>query len=1022
MIEHAAHFLPAQKPITAFVHHNTLHALEHLPFNQAVQEGARIYGAHPYLPEELFRKQFKRGRILREDLSEVLLEDLGDDADTLIAILGTRYSLRLAMLPHPVQFGSDAELRWLLAETDALRRFREDTPPEVRTAMIRETKRLVMRDFRNSDHPPKNEIERRVKASLEFLFHQFDSSKIERWDDETWEAFCLQILWHVCRDGVHATHPGEGKSASSFARHRDWMLEATGEDTDLLVHEVLIMFCAAYLDQGISNWVLPRRDEGFFVAFSQMYRQSGGPPNHWLGGLTHILNDLADRGMGSLASIEESLELLGVARENWEIYIQKSLLALRGWAGMIWQTETETDRVLHPSKSGSLIDFLAARLILDRLALANIAKTHLGFQGQLSDLMQSLSIRHSRSTGPSVDQQAFVVFQIAQIIGWKPMDLFPISKAQWGQLLAEIESFSSLERRRIYQLAFERRFRIETLDAVSIRNRKHLPQVPPARFQLVCCLDEREESFRRHLEEICPEAETFGAAGFFSVAMFYRGAADAHYIPLCPVVIRPQHYVREVVRDTHEHVHNLHERWRRWIGKASFRFHRGSRSFAVGALLASILGPLASFPLVLRVLFPRFTAQMRKVVGRYVEPPPATQLLIERSTPEPGEGAGQIGYSVPEMANIVDRLLTDIGLKGRLTRLVIIAGHGSSSLNNPHESAYNCGACGGARGGPNARAVAEMANDPRVRNLLNERGLTIPDDTVFVGAYHNTCDESMTYFDLDQLPSSHQPDFEFAFVAIEEARAQNAHERCRRFESAPLNLSFDGALRHVEARAEDLAQVRPEYCHASNAVCFVGRRSRTRALFMDRRAFLVSYDPTSDTSESVILERVLQAAVPVCAGINLEYYFSKVDPDHWGCGTKLPHNIAALIGVMDGAASDLRTGLSSQMVEIHEPVRLLFIIETKPEVMLRIMEANADIKRLCRNEWIQLSVLDPESSTIHEFRNGSFEKYHPATRELAEVDQSIDWYRGWRDHLGYAIVGPSHNASDPTRIRTTSKV
>ena len=63
---------------------------------------------------------------------------------------------------------------------------------------------------------------------------------------------------------------------------------------------------------------------------------------------------------------------------------------------------------------------------------------------------------------------------------------------------------------------------------------------------------------------------------------------------------------------------------------------------------------------------------------------------------------------------------------------------------------------------------------------------------------------------------------------------------------------------------------------------------------------------------------------------------------------------------MDGAASDLRTGLPWQMVEIHEPVRSLFIIETTPEAMLRIMDRNEGIGRLCRNGWVQLAVLDPE--------------------------------------------------------------
>jgi uncharacterized protein YbcC (UPF0753/DUF2309 family) len=157
--------------------------------------------------------------------------------------------------------------------------------------------------------------------------------------------------------------------------------------------------------------------------------------------------------------------------------------------------------------------------------------------------------------------------------------------------------------------------------------------------------------------------------------------------------------------------------------------------------------------------------------------------------------------------------------------------------------------------------------------------------------------------------------------------------------------------------------------------------------------------------------------VPVCAGISLEYYFSYVDPTGWGCGTKLPHNVTALLGVMDGAASDLRTGLPWQMVEVHEPVRGLFVIETTPEAMLRIMDRDETIVRLCRNEWVQLATLDPDSAQIHVFRHGHFEVYHPETTELPKVAASVDWYRGWRDHLGYAVID-SRNGTNGTHAHS----
>jgi uncharacterized protein YbcC (UPF0753/DUF2309 family) len=519
----------------------------------------------------------------------------------------------------------------------------------------------------------------------------------------------------------------------------------------------------------------------------------------------------------------------------------------------------------------------------------------------------------------------------------------------------------------------------------------------------VCCIDEREESLRRHLEEVAPDCETFGAVGFFGVAMYYRGAADAHYTPLCPVIIRPQHYVAEtVVGRFAESAHR--RRWRRrTIGTVTHRVHVGSRTFA-GGWLAAVLGSLASIPLVMRILFPRATAQLRRLLGDFVRPPTRTELQLERTEIMPGPDDGHIGYRVDEMATIVERLLRDMGLASGFSRLVIICGHGSSSLNNPHEAAHDCGACAGGRGGPNARAFARMANDPRVRELVARDGLEIPSDTVFVGAYHNTCDDSMTYYDLDGLAATHQDDFQRAAAMLDAARRRSAHERCRRFETAELDLDFEDALRHVEGRAEDLSQVRPEYGHATNALCFVGRRHWSRGLFLDRRAFLTSYDPSQDDAEHTLLTRILQAVVPVCAGINLEYYFSYVDPTGYGCGTKLPHNITSLLGVMNGAASDLRPGLPWQMVEIHEPVRLLIVVETTPDALRQIIDRVESIGRLVRGGWVQLATLDPASAEIYLYSKQNFARYVPEANELPEVESSVAWYRGWREHLGFASV------------------
>jgi uncharacterized protein YbcC (UPF0753/DUF2309 family) len=1004
-IHHASHYLPAQGPITVFVHHNTLHSMEEWHFEEAVARGADIFGNQPYLPESSYWEMLSRGRLRESDIAETLANDLGESGAQMVAGLSTKHAIRLAMLQTPLRVALPNELRWYMADTDALNQFASESTSVIKQRSIEATRRWVMRDLRRGPvHLTGEPTDPRAEAILEFLFQRFPQGSIERWDERTWERFTLQLLWQVCHQGVHGVAVPAG-TRSKLSRHRDLLLRATGEDSDQRVNEILIRFCAAYLDQGFAPWPMAGRSRGLLGCFQDLYGNSRLPAERWLWPLRRELDRIGPGKMSPLESIRESLYLLGVPPQEWETCIRQSLLSLRGWGGMIWQMEVRGDRVPHPVPKGSLTEFLTVRLLLDRLAIAAVAKDSLGYDGPLAELRQHLKQIVVRESSVDIEQRGFTLFQLAQLLpGWTPSALYKLSKQSWGELIGEIESFSDVERRRIYQLSFERRFRMWALDAIGIHGRiKQARPLCPA-FQLITCIDDREESLRRHVEELLPEVETFGAAGFFSVPMYYRGSADANFVPLCPIVILPQHWVQEVCDPSSASQDLRRQRTRRLLGTATHSVHVGSRSFTGGALLTAIFGPLASVPLIARILFPRFTAQFRRFATRFVEPVLDTDLTLERQQDPPSPQENHLGFTVDEMVAFVERLLGDIGLKSNFARIVVVLGHGSSSLNNPHEAAYHCGACGGNRGGPNARAFARMANDLRVRQKLEAKGIRVPEQTFFVGAFHNTCDDSIVFEDLDQLPESHRADFERVQETLDQAREINAHERARRFELAPLDLTPSNALHHVEARAEDLAQTRPEYNHATNAMCVVGRRTRTRGLFLDRRSFLVSYDPTKDDEDASILMRILSAVGPVCAGINLEYYFSCVDPVGWGCGTKLPHNVTSLLGVMDGAASDLRPGLSQQMTEIHEPVRILFVIETKPEKFRRILDRNPTLAQLFGNEWILAATLDPDSTEMHFFRDGQFELHIPESSEIPEVDSSMEWYRGWRGHLGFATV------------------
>ena len=206
----------------------------------------------------------------------------------------------------------------------------------------------------------------------------------------------------------------------------------------------------------------------------------------------------------------------------------------------------------------------------------------------------------------------------------------------------------------------------------------------------------------------------------------------------------------------------------------------------------------------------------------------------------------------------------------------------------------------------------------------------------------------------------------------------------------------------------DLAQPRPEYGHGTNTTCIIGRREKTAGLFFDRRAFLISYDPENDNNGD-ILANILQAAAPVGAGISLEYYFSSIDPFNYGAGTKLPHNITGLIGVMDGYSSDLRTGLPWQTVEIHEPMRLVTIIEAKPEILEKIVKEKPEVGRLVANGWIQFIAWNPEDDEFSFYYKGQFIRHEVKNKNFARVKNSKQYYSGKSGHLNCVHIIKSGN-------------
>ncbi|MEV6867565.1 DUF2309 domain-containing protein [Streptosporangium subroseum] len=967
LVDEAARLLPEQSPLQAFVHHNTLHAFEHLPFDDAVVHAARLFGTEPFQSEAAFQSCVDSGRIQQEDLDAVIEPMTADDDVPLVPGGPTRRQFHAIRLRFLLEVPRGPALSRLLQETDQRVRFTARLSTRRRSELLRQARR----DWTGPTAP-----EPTARALQEQL---------------------LGRLW----SHLERMAPRVRVVERSTPRRRDQILAVTGLDPDELVHPLLIRLSAAFLDQGIAYWPMPGRHRGFLGAFRWLYGRPGGPPDRFLRGLGAELRRQEAESWTAERTVVWALTELDLPERDWADTIQATLLSLRGWAGMMRQFEHRPDRSPVEAHPARLIDYLAVQLILDVYAARHAVAERLGGHATFADL-DRLSA-HGEATAAPAEVSLELVYEAFVLAQVMPVDTAVLADAHHATAwLGAVRSCDAIERRRLLHLAYERRHRVGVLDALAAHQRVATRPLPRSRFQAVFCIDEREESLRRHLEEHFPQVETFGYAGFFGVAMTYRGLDEVRARPLCPVGVTSRHLVvEEAVGEVNIVRSRRHTVARRRRGAWSRLIAVGGRTVARGSVVTFGVGFTSFFSLIGRCLFPlRFHRCFRRL-HHGADAGPVTRLAVERtSAEEHGDGLLR-GYSVPEMVDLVSAALRTMGLNPR--SLVLIVGHGSSSLNNPHESAHDCGATGGGRGGPNARAFAVMANHAAVRAGLRDRGIDVPESTWFLGAYHNTCDDSMTYYDEDLIPERCRPAADRAKRAVAAACVLAAHERSRRFESAPADLPPGGALTHVETRTVDLGQPRPEYGHATNAACVVGRRSRTRGLFLDRRAFLVSYDPDGDPAGD-LLTNLLLAAGPVCAGINLEYYFSYVDPAGYGCGTKLPHNIVGLLGVMDGHASDLRTGLPWQMVEIHEPVRLLLIVEAEPERLAAILRAHPALSRLVVNGWIQLVAWSPGSGAMHVFRHNAFQPYTPEITEFPVVGRSAQFYAGKRGHLGCAHV------------------
>ncbi len=548
---------------------------------------------------------------------------------------------------------------------------------------------------------------------------------------------------------------------------------------------------------------------------------------------------------------------------------------------------------------------------------------------------------------------------------WKPL-CEVAGKDNILDILEENESNELDELLNTWQEAYEWSYYDQVLAGVMFGEQLEPKKETPS-FEAFFCIDDRECSIRRYIEHYDPDCETYGTPGHFAIDMYYQPKNGKYYSKVCPVPVQPKHLIQEIYVDR--------------SNESDVHFTKSSHSLFSGWLISQTLG----FWSAIRLMFNIFRPSISPATSySFSHMDSFSTLTVENRSEHHHKDGLQIGYTPLEMADRVEIVLKSTGAIERFANIIYIIGHGASSTNNTHYAGYDCGACSGRPGSANARAFSYMANHREVRSLLRMRGVDIPDTTEFLGGLHDTTRDEVRFFDEELLSPKTKELHQANLPVFEKALEANAKERSRRFMSINTKQSSKVIHKKVKERSVSLFEPRPELNHATNTLCIIGRKQINDHLFLDRRSFLNSYNYELDPKGTFLLS-IINAAAPVCGGINLEYYFSRVDNEKLGAGSKLPHNVMGLIGVANGFEGDLRPGLPIQMVEVHDPLRLMMVIEHDPEVVLKTIQINAGTYEWFIKEWVILCVINPLDGKVYRFQNGEFTLYAPLTKKLQSV-------------------------------------
>jgi uncharacterized protein YbcC (UPF0753/DUF2309 family) len=1010
-------------PMRTFVHHNPLHGLEDIHFEDAVRKARQSLRGDGYLPNDLFREYFRWGRILPRHLDEALKARAPHQHVTLGDVNVSQFDLQRAHIINGISSPPD-DIFGLVLERDPNR------------FVI-----AALGDYLSPSFPP-------PPASPCEEPQTMGSELLSTWCDRALDTYLVEDIdremtkWcEAFLDEGHATWPMPGRERGFYAA---WKLLAQQE----------------WSPCGIKNSrkKLARMPSHPEDAILESLEVLGIRPEAWQEYLSLHLAALS----GWAGFIKWRADQ---SEYEWQLAYPIDLsqyLAVRLWY--------ERELVQQACRKNLDIDGNVPAIAAAMERSSNLAPT---------------SIVDAEKARLFTLKAAWKLMDLARALGVAPALLTRTSVEDLWRAIEWLDDFPESIHGAVWLKALEAGYREQLLE--KLRRHRNAPGDSPSeqslaakppgggdiesetkvrpQAQAVFCIDVRSEPFRRHLEAV-GDYETFGFAGFFAVFMRHQALGSHHETDQFPVIVKGKNLVREIPRTYHGGMLFRHRRREKLLETGHTMLYDLKENVVTPYVMVESLGWFYSVPFIGKTLFPAWYRKAVEWLRHKLVPPVATTLTVDKLSREEveemlaaeqravtrgalqekfgdrnlnlslerleflrlraldEESAGEpspqarstalspeeeaafvedlrrhyginhgasfarmeritrTGLTINEQVFTVETVLKMMGLTRNFARLVLLCGHGNRSENNPFESALDCGACGGNAGKPNARGVAIMANRPLVREQLAKNGIAIPQDTFFIAGQHNTTTDDVELFDLEDLPPTHRKDLLQLARDLERAGARTAQERCARFPETKVGRRASKAKREVKRRSADWSEVRPEWGLSGNAAFIIGHRALSRGLELDGRVFLHSYDYRGDDNGG-LLESIMTGPQVVGQWINMEHYFSTVDQEVYGSGSKIYHNVVGRFGVMSGPQSDLRTGLASQTVmngprPYHEAMRLLTVVEAPIARIDRILRDQRHLQRLYDNEWLSLVAIEPADQMYYRYvPRGGWEAVKP---------------------------------------------